>query len=176
GEVVLTVRLVARQDDEVELAFAVRDTGIGISAAQQARMFEAFSQGDSSTSRRFGGTGLGLAICRRLVHLMGGSIRVRSEPGQGAEFTVHVRLGAAGDSQAPALPDGPARRILVVDDHPVVRHALAAQCRALGWAADTASGGEDALARLRAAHTSAPYGFLLTDSAMPGMDGVTLLT
>jgi two-component system sensor histidine kinase/response regulator len=103
GEVVLSIACRQREDGRVELAFAVRDTGIGIAPEQQQRMFEAFSQADSSTSRKYGGTGLGLAISRRLVELMGGDLRVESTPGEGARFRFSAWFGL-DDGAAPALP------------------------------------------------------------------------
>ncbi|WP_254637071.1 ATP-binding protein, partial [Achromobacter sp. GbtcB20] len=93
GEVVLAVELTARTESAVRLRFAVRDTGIGIAPQVQQRMFEPFSQGDSSTSRKYGGAGLGLTIARRLAGLMGGELGVESRPGAGASFHVELEFG-----------------------------------------------------------------------------------
>ncbi|HWJ95586.1 MAG TPA: PAS domain-containing protein, partial [Telluria sp.] len=149
GEVVLSVRVLSREGDAVRLGFAVRDTGIGIAPDQQERMFEAFSQGDSSTSRKYGGAGLGLAICRRLVHLMGGRIRVSSALGLGATFSFDVGFPVAAGASALPAP-GPALRVLVADDNASARAAIADACAALGWQVDRARSGEDALSLLRA--------------------------
>ena len=171
GEVVLRIAVLARAADDIVLGFSVRDTGVGIPAAQQTHMFEAFSQGDSSTSRRFGGTGLGLAICRRLVHLMDGSIGVTSELGKGSEFRFDCRLGVVPDAAAPA-PELAGCRVLLVDDHASVRAPIASQCAAYGCEVDSVASGAEALALL----ASRSYDMLLVDSAMPSMDGISLLT
>jgi two-component system sensor histidine kinase/response regulator len=172
GEVVLKIALAphdaAGPPDTVRLAFAVRDTGIGIAPEQQQRMFEAFSQADSSTSRRYGGTGLGLAISRRLVGLMGGALEVDSAPGQGATFRFGAPFGVVRED-APALPRDV--KALVADDNASSRAALAAQLAGYGWQVEQAAGGNEALALLR----SRPYDLVLLDSAMPDLDGAALL-
>jgi PAS domain S-box-containing protein len=173
GEVVLAIRVVEHDGERVRLAFAVRDTGIGIAAGQQQRMFEAFSQGDSSTSRKYGGTGLGLAIARRLVDLMGGVLRVRSEPGSGAEFSFEIGFDVVAGA-APALPEpAAALTVLVADDNPAACAALADACAGFGWQVDRAPRGTDALALLRGARR---YDLAFIDSAMPDLDGATLLS
>jgi PAS domain S-box-containing protein len=170
GEVVLSIRVAWRGYDRVRLAFAVRDTGIGIAREQQERLFEAFSQADSSTSRKYGGTGLGLAIARRLVALMGGHLEVSSEPGSGAVFGFESGFDLAPQS-APALP---ARhlRVLVADDNASACAALAQACASLGCEVDQAAGGAEALALLRGEQA---YDLAFLDSAMPDLDGVTVL-
>jgi two-component system sensor histidine kinase/response regulator len=178
GEVVLAIDVAARDDDDgrVRLAFAVRDTGIGIAPEQQHRMFEAFSQADSSTSRKYGGTGLGLAISRRLVGLMGGELDVDSAPGAGAVFHFTVPFGVAASAPPPAVIE-PGLAVLVADDNAASRAALAALLVALGCRVDEAAGGAAALALLRAA--AAPggrrYDLAFLDSAMPDLDGVAVL-
>jgi PAS domain S-box-containing protein len=176
GEVVLSIDVVqhvnAGPDGRIELAFAVRDTGIGIAAEQQQRMFEAFSQADSSTSRKYGGTGLGLAISRRLVALMGGDLGVDSAPGAGACFRFSAWFGL--DAEAPPAlprPDGIAR-VLVADDNASSREALARALEGRGWKADRAASGAEALALLRGA---SPYDLAFIDSVMPDLDGASVL-
>ena len=181
GEVVLTIGTAAHdQPNRIMLAFSVRDTGIGIATEDHAYMFAAFSQADSSTSRKYGGTGLGLTICRRLVGLMGGTIGVTSKLGKGAEFYFDLSFGAPADAPLAALPDLPglaARRVLVVDDNASSRAAIAQQCAAFGWQVDTAATGHDALEMLRAAKGERPaFDFLLLDAAMPELDGISVLT
>ncbi|MBQ5947580.1 PAS domain-containing protein [Massilia sp. ST3] len=172
GEIVLAVRVVRREHAQVELGFSVRDTGIGIAPEQQARMFDAFSQGDSSTSRKYGGAGLGLAIARRLVELAGGRLGVTSAAGAGADFHFTLPFVVVEDERP--LPRGAGRplRVLVADDNDSARAALAAACAAFGWSVDGAAGGQAALARLRAGQA---YDLAFLDGAMPDLDGVAVL-
>jgi PAS domain S-box-containing protein len=170
GEVVLSIRLLGREGDRVRLAFAVRDTGIGITPEQQGRLFQAFSQGDSSISRKYGGTGLGLAISRRLVELKGGTLQMQSEPGRGSEFGFEADFEVGPD--APALPQAGGLRVLVADDNQSACAALAASCAGLGWEVDRAHGGVEALALLRGER---PYDLAFLDSEMPDLDGATVL-
>gem|GEM_PF-840426 len=150
GEVVVRLRTVSITPQRVEIAFCVRDTGIGIAPDKLATVFEAFSQAEASTNRRFGGSGLGLAICQRLVQLMGGALSVDSEVGQGSEF--RFIIGFARDLETLTLEDGehqaPLLRALIVDDNDSAREALAAMSRSLGWQVEAAASGADALARL----------------------------
>jgi CheY-like chemotaxis protein/HPt (histidine-containing phosphotransfer) domain-containing protein len=168
------------------VTLAVEDTGIGLDAEQQARLFQPFSQADSSTTRRYGGTGLGLSIVRRLAQLMGGDVAVDSAPGEGSTFTVTLVLEAApaAAEAAPLTPPSPPEiggrglisaggdgvRLLVVDDHPVNREVLVRQLKLLGLAADTAEDGSEALA----AWAPGRYAAVLADLHMPGMDGFAL--
>ncbi|MEV4781026.1 PAS domain-containing protein [Burkholderia sp. LMU1-1-1.1] len=180
GEVVLSVRRAAsaRPDERALLIeFRVRDTGVGIPAEQQAHIFDAFSQADSSTSRKFGGVGLGLAICRQLADMMGGAIEVRSEAGHGAEFLFACPLECLAAPAAPAVPAAAAAlSLLIVDDSASVRAALRDACDWLGWRAAVAADAPAALAMLHESHQSGnPYGLLLLDRDMPGMDGPALL-
>jgi PAS domain S-box-containing protein len=172
GEVVLSIAAAPAQAGLVELTFSVRDTGIGIAPAQQQRMFEAFSQADSSTSRKYGGTGLGLAISRRLVELMGGTLGVDSAPGEGACFRFSASFGL-DDGAAPVLPaPGAGKRVLAADDNASSREALAGALEGLGWEVDRAASGAEALALLRGARS---YDLAFIDSAMPGLDGASVL-
>jgi two-component system sensor histidine kinase/response regulator len=183
GEVVLSISRRGEADGVVLLDFSVRDSGIGIAREQQAHMFDAFSQGDSSTSRKFGGTGLGLAICRRLVGLMGGTLGVRSELGAGAEFYFDSAFGLAAPepaAQLPALqslPGAAPRSVLVVDDNRSARAAVARMCDGMGWRVDSAASGAEALERLHASsRAGTPYDLMFLDTAMAEMDGIAVLT
>jgi PAS domain S-box-containing protein len=138
GEVLLQVKLLQRLGDKVRLLFAVKDTGIGVSPEQQARIFEGFSQAEASTTRRFGGTGLGLAISRRLVALMGGTLRLESEPGAGSVFSFELVLPVHGEHERAAPDPSSAATVLVLDEGPVARAVHARQLRGLGCFVDTA--------------------------------------
>ncbi|WP_374350641.1 ATP-binding protein, partial [Chitinimonas sp.] len=132
GEVVLAVRVYAARDQSVQLEFAVSDTGIGMTAAQQERLFQSFSQADTSTTRRYGGTGLGLAICRQLATLMRGSVAVDSQPGQGSTFCARVWLDLPDHATARAQPYSGCNA-LVVARHPRTRLASSAGLQGMGF-------------------------------------------
>ena len=185
GEVVLAIRAVAEDADSVTVEFSVRDTGIGIADAEQEHIFDAISQGDTSTSRKYGGTGLGLAICRRMVDLMGGSLGVRSTLGKGSDFRFVCRFGRAGEP--PGAPPGKAApappaalSVLIIDDNASVRAMLEQLCAAQGWHSRSAASGQAGLELLRR-HGSGvdgvpPADIVLLDAAMPDMDGISMLT
>ncbi|MBK8727657.1 MAG: response regulator [Holophagaceae bacterium] len=166
GHVILKIRSRITLPGRAALDFIIEDTGIGMSPDQAARLFEAFSQADSSTTRRYGGTGLGLVISRRLVTLMGGGIRVESEPGRGSTFTFSATFEVAAEAVAEPFPRS--LRVLVVDDHPTSRTVLEVQLRHLGCTVATAPDGETALAMLQ----GAPFDAVLMDWRMPGLDGI----
>ncbi|KAA1053581.1 hybrid sensor histidine kinase/response regulator [Azospirillum argentinense] len=185
GSVVLGVSAAPRgaEDGETELRFAVRDTGIGMTAEQVARLFQPFAQADSSTTRRYGGTGLGLAISRRLAVMMGGGIVVDSAPGLGSTFRFTVTVGVR-DGAVTALPaaladpglaglrvDEPLRglRVLVADDNAVNRLVARELLEDAGLAVTAVGSGGEAV-RL-ALEPGAGYAALLTDVQMPDMDG-----
>lgn len=143
GEVELRVSVESTDKQQCKLRFGVRDTGIGISSAQQQLIFSAFGQADSRISRRFGGTGLGLSISLQLVELMGGHLQVSSEVGQGSEFWFVLPLQR--DQRVERRPTELARlELLIADDCASVREALAVVASSLGWLADTAASGEAA--------------------------------
>ncbi|HZZ37390.1 MAG TPA: ATP-binding protein, partial [Caulobacteraceae bacterium] len=152
--------------------FAVTDTGVGIPLDRRDRLFERFSQVDSTVTRSHGGTGLGLAICKGLVELMDGEIGVRSEPGKGSTFWFEVPLSRSGSDalpDAPAVAGGPiAARILLVDDHPMNRELGSTLLTLMGCEVDLA---EDGLQAVEAARTGA-YDAILMDVHMPHMDGL----
>ncbi len=175
GEIiVVTVRATTGSDGRVMLRFAVRDTGIGMSEEQAARLFQPFNQGDASTTRQYGGTGLGLAICKRLVELMGGEIGVRSQPGKGSEFHFTAGFGVAAPAPMPNLAPPPSLRglhILVVDDSANSREILQGLLVSLGYAPRLAGSALAGLAELRRTVTERPYDLVLLDWKMPDMDG-----
>lgn len=162
--------------EEERLLFAVRDTGIGMTEAQIARLFRPFSQAGADTARKYGGTGLGLAISRRIVELMGGRIWVESTPGTGSTFFFTVGLERAGPVPASRVAEGlKDRRVLIVDDNESARTMLADMVSGFGMRALTAAGGEEALDLLRGAEAGGqPFDIVLSDWRMPGMDGLEL--
>ncbi|MEA3411748.1 MAG: response regulator [Pseudomonadota bacterium] len=176
GEIVVRTRLVERSGDRVKLEFSVSDTGIGLSEEQRSRMFQSFSQADTSTTRRFGGTGLGLAISRRLTELMDGEIRVESEPGKGATFRFTVWLGLGDNSAQPMpapSPDMWGARVLVVDDNKTAREILGNMLESFNLRPAFASGGRQALREITTARQRGePYDLVLMDWKMPGLNGV----
>ena len=176
GEVVVRVTLHEQIGSQAMITVCVEDTGIGIAAAAQAKIFEHFAQADGSTTRQFGGTGLGLAICRRLLDLMGGAIRVESAPGRGSRFFVDLRLPVAHAAPA-ALPTAMlgGMRAIVVDDNQTNRDIL--QQLMLGWGMQVscAESGTQALTlMMQAAQAGSPFALGILDMHMPRMDGMQL--
>jgi two-component system, sensor histidine kinase and response regulator len=175
GEVIVRVELVDEDEETATVRFEVSDTGIGISPEQQRRLFLAFTQADASTTRRYGGTGLGLAISKQLVTLMGGEMRVQSEPGGGSTFSFTVTLEKQREYASPAqnvLVDLVGRRALVVDDNRANRTILEKQLSSWGVRTTAVEGGQEALEELRSA--GEPYDLAVLDMQMPGMDGMEL--
>jgi signal transduction histidine kinase/DNA-binding response OmpR family regulator/HPt (histidine-containing phosphotransfer) domain-containing protein len=184
GEVVVEVKRIADDTNgaaalgECMLHFSIIDTGIGIAAETQGRLFEAFVQADGSTTRKYGGTGLGLAIAKQLAHVMGGRIGVDSEPGKGATFWFVVRM-AIGDATADAARGTHGElaglRVLVVEDNATNRAILHHQVGGWGMSNGSAENGKEALTMLRAAASQeTPYDLAIVDMKMPGMDGIEL--
>jgi PAS domain S-box-containing protein len=178
GEVVLSVTQVVLAGGQIELMFAVSDTGIGIPADKVDVIFDEFQQADTSTTRRFGGTGLGLAICSRLAHLMGGRIWVESQVGQGSTFYFTVRVQPDVEARPetviePAAIEG--RAVLVVDDNTTNRRILNDILSGWGMQVECLASGPQALEHLRSRRESGkPMPLLITDVDMPEMDGFAL--
>jgi two-component system sensor histidine kinase/response regulator len=179
GEVIVGVEIQELSDDEAVLHFTVKDTGVGIPLEKQLTIFEAFTQADSSMTRKFGGTGLGLAISSRLVNLMGGKIWVESEIGRGSTFHFTVRLRMQRISSRKYEPAGADvlrdLLVLIVDDNATNRRIL--QEMVLGWGMKPTltEGGPEALTILERAHTrGTPFALVLLDAQMPGMDGFSV--
>ncbi|MBB6626929.1 response regulator [Nocardioides sp. KIGAM211] len=178
GEVVLRAQLEDRTEGGVVVRFEVTDTGMGIDEEHRARLFEPFSQADSSTTRRFGGTGLGLAISSQLVAAMGGEIGVDSTLGEGSTFWLTLPLELAHDATVtPPRHTGEltGRRVLIVDDNRTNRLILTEQLGAWGMRPADVPGGDAALEALtEAAATGQPFDLVVLDMCMPGMDGAEL--
>ncbi|MCM2358769.1 MAG: ATP-binding protein [Geobacteraceae bacterium] len=189
GRVSVGVRLAASRDNQVELCFSVQDSGIGMTAEQQAKLFNAFSQADTSTTRRYGGTGLGLAISKQLVEMMGGAIRVASEPGQGSTFGFTARFACRGAAEA-ALPGAGAQRsdpaglaapshdaegfagvhVLLVEDNPINQEVAREILEGRGVQVDVAGNGAEAVELLTSSGIC--YDAVFMDVQMPVMDGL----
>jgi len=182
GEVVVSVTSSAQDDTAPasehplhKVAFAVRDTGIGISEAQQERLFESFRQVDASTTRKYGGTGLGLTISKRLAEMMGGSVWLESEEGVGSTFTFSIQAEALKTERRAYLRGGPSvltgRRVLIVDDNATNRRILRHMTTKWGMQPTEATDGVEALRLIR---DHAPFDIILLDMQMPQLDGLML--
>jgi two-component system sensor histidine kinase/response regulator len=175
GEIVVAVHPLEQNDDQAVLQFEVRDTGIGLSEAEQDTLFEAFNQADASTTRRYGGTGLGLAICQRLLERMGGRIWVESRKGRGSRFHFtavfgrHQKPGKIPKNLCDTLKGAP---VLVVDDNPTSRKVLSETLESFGFGVTVAASGAEALDRLETAKPEKPFELVLMDWKMPGLDGI----
>jgi PAS domain S-box-containing protein len=177
-ELNVTAAFSSAQDEHLQIIFTVRDSGIGMTDEQQARLFQPFTQGDNSTTRRFGGTGLGLSITKQLVELMGGEIRVTSTPDHGSVFTVTVRLERC---DLPVVPREPSfelsrvkaalkgLRVLLAEDHPINQQVAREILEQVGLSVTIANNGQEAVARIIESEVN--FDIIFMDIQMPGMDG-----
>jgi two-component system sensor histidine kinase/response regulator len=175
GEVVVSISTTSETATHARLNFRVKDSGIGISSEAQEKLFEAFSQADGSTTRKYGGTGLGLAIAKQLVGLMDGEIGVQSEPGEGSTFWFTAELEKQASSSRDLYPspqDLAGVRVLAVDDNATNRRILRLQLETWKMQVQTAASGMEALKMMReAAAAKKPYSLVLLDVQMPEIDG-----
>jgi CheY-like chemotaxis protein len=173
GEIVISAQLAKENKDQVTLEFAVSDTGIGLSPEQIDNLFKAFSQADTSTTRKYGGTGLGLTICKSLVGMMGGEIRVHSTPGEGSTFKFTAVCGRSEQKKLQVLkspPDLKGLRVLIVDDNATAREILKGMLASFGFKVSLATNGEEGIKELEKA--SKAHDLVLMDWNMPGMNGI----
>jgi CheY-like chemotaxis protein/HPt (histidine-containing phosphotransfer) domain-containing protein len=182
GEIVISAAVMEATDDpvpsdHVKVRFGVRDTGIGLTEEQRGKLFQAFSQADASTTRKYGGTGLGLTISKRLVEMMGGEIWVESEPGVGSEFIFTAVLGV-GEAQEERIlqpdPDLKGIKVLVVDDNDTSREILEEMLTSMSFEVSLATDGLKGLAAVEEADPDSPFDLIFMDWQMPGMDGLTV--
>jgi signal transduction histidine kinase/CheY-like chemotaxis protein len=175
GEVFVGVNVVNQQADNLTIRFSVRDTGIGIPAEKIHRLFQAFSQVDSSTSRKYGGTGLGLAISKRLVEMMGGEMEVQSEDGKGTLFMFTIVAQPCGNAVRnyvhASLPELEGKKVLVIDDNETNRVIIQNQLENWKFKVTLASSGMEALSCLSIKND---FNLVITDMQMPEMDGIEL--
>ncbi|HWZ13952.1 MAG TPA: two-component regulator propeller domain-containing protein [Mucilaginibacter sp.] len=175
GEVFISVKIAEQKGEELALVFSVRDTGIGIPADKLDKLFKAFSQVDSSTTRKYGGSGLGLVISEKLISLMGGEINVESKVGVGTTFSFTIKSKVGSTSQRNYVYLNAAelkgKHILVVDDNATNRDILENQLTQWGFVPHIAESGERALEMLSSTH---PVDLVISDMNMPQMDGVQL--
>ena len=175
GEIVVSTELLKQVGEQVTLKFGVSDTGIGLTKEQAARLFESFTQADTSTTRKYGGTGLGLAISKSLVEMMDGEIWVESEPGQGSTFGFTATFGLGREDVkrrfAPA-PDLRSMKVLVVDDNPTSREILRDMLESFSFEVTLAATGQEGIAEIEKADKDKPFEMVIMDWKMPGMDGV----
>ncbi|MBS1515866.1 MAG: response regulator [Bacteroidetes bacterium] len=176
GEVFTSVELLERNEDDLTLSFSVKDTGIGIHEEKKRKIFEAFSQADSSTTRRYGGTGLGLAISKKLVEMMHGEIWVESDFGRGSTFHFTIKVKASKQQitklyQSGHIPEIKNKRLLIVDDNKTNRNILVQQAKSWGMVADAYESANEVLEALK---TDKIYDLAILDMLMPDMDGLEL--
>jgi len=176
GEIVVSTKLVNKTEDQATLSFAVRDTGIGMTAEQAAKLFQAFTQADTSTTRKYGGTGLGLTISKRFVEMMDGQIGVDSEPGKGStfRFTADFKLASQEmEKRSRQVGDLKGMRVLVVDDSTTSQNIFKETLESFSFEVDVADSGEKALTEFKkAADRGQSYNLIIMDWKMPGMDGI----
>ncbi len=175
GEIVVSTEVLEQDEESVRLKFSVSDTGIGMTSEQVSKLFTAFTQADTSTTRKYGGTGLGLTISKRLVEMMGGEINVESEPGVGSTFSFTAGFGRQQEKKAKSYTpatDLRGTRALVVDDNPTSRRILQEILESFSFEVTLAASGEEGLAEVERASKDAPFELVIMDWKMPGMDGI----
>ena len=182
GEVIISAEMLHQSGNNLSLQFRVQDTGIGLTPAQQEKIFESFTQADSSTTREYGGTGLGLAICKLLTELMGGKITVTSTPGKGSEFRFSIAATCYQDRSEKIVPllsnSLRGQRVLLIDDNDAARKILETTLESMGFSVISKATSDDGIAELHRATQSqqnAEIDLLLMDWGIPGVDGLNTI-
>ncbi|MBF0151799.1 MAG: response regulator [Magnetococcales bacterium] len=179
GEVAITTELLERGEGFVRLQFTVRDSGIGMTREQISRLFQAFSQADASTTRKYGGTGLGLVISKQLIEMMDGNVRVESEPGAGTCFIFDVRLGVGNRSMEKNLiptTDLRGLKVLAVDDNESARNVIDDYLTSFTFKVTKAANGMDAIVAVQEAEMDKnPFDLVIMDYMMPELDGISTI-
>lgn len=176
GEILIKVEVIKLKEKSASLRFSVKDTGIGLSKEQQARLFQSFTQADGSITRKYGGTGLGLAICKSFVELMDGSIGVISEEGVGSTFYFDLELEIAVEDEKDKkdIFNLKGMKTLIVDDNETSIEILSLYMKSFGCIVDSARSGYEAISKIKASPPNT-YKFLLIDWKMPGIDGISTI-
>jgi len=174
GEIRMSAELLERTGEKCKLKFSVRDTGLGMTKEQAAKLFQPFTQADMSTTRKHGGTGLGLTICRRLVELMGGQICLESEPGYGSTFSFTVWLGIGEQKGSGKIVPERLQQlnVLVVDDNAAACEIIHESLRSIVHHVDAVASGNAAVASVKQRDSDEPYDIIFMDWRMPGLDGL----
>jgi PAS domain S-box-containing protein len=175
GEIVVSTELLKRNRDQVTLKFAVKDTGIGLTREQAGKLFQSFTQADTSTTRKYGGTGLGLTISKKLVNMMGGEIWVESQYGQGTTFSFTANFGLgkeAAKKRFGITPDLRGMKVLVVDDNVTSREIFKDMLESFSFEVALAASGPEGTTELENANADKPFELVIMDWRMPGMDGI----
>jgi two-component system sensor histidine kinase/response regulator len=175
GEIVVATELVQKDDAKATLKFSVRDTGIGMTAEQAAKLFQPFAQADSSTTRKYGGTGLGLTISKRLAEMMGGEIWVESAQGRGSTFSFTANFGLGKEKakkQYKPASELRGMKVLVVDDNATSRGIFQEILESFSFEVSVVASGEEGITELESAEEDKPFELVVMDWKMPGMDGI----
>jgi signal transduction histidine kinase/CheY-like chemotaxis protein len=175
GEIVVFTELIKKDDTQATLKFSVRDTGIGMTEKQAARLFQPFAQADSSTTRKYGGTGLGLTISKRLAEKMGGEIWVESNPDQGSTFSFTANFGLGKEKTKKRFKpsqDLRGMKVLVVDDNATSRGIFQEMLESFSFEVSVAASGAEGITELESAQQDKPFELVVMDWKMPGMDGI----
>ncbi|MEK9629327.1 MAG: response regulator [Nitrospinota bacterium] len=175
GEIIVKIRCLKEENEKIELEFSVKDTGIGLTEKQIGKLFQSFSQADSSTTRQFGGTGLGLTISKKLVEMMDGKIWVESEPGKGSSFIFTAKFGVSADPKKKRLvtsDDLKGKKALIVDDNESAREILEDALQSFSIEVEQASSGADGISKVEEADAKKPFDLIIMDWQMPEMNGI----